>query len=83
MFKIGLTQKKLIAIQNKLMSAKTLIPRPACGQKGWQKGKPEFVRRTDIDQRANFELQRIVLDIMSQCTKFQDNVTCIISEKLK
>ena len=36
------------------MSAKTWIPRPARGQKGQQKGKPEFLRRTDIAQRAHF-----------------------------
>ena len=40
------------------MSAKTWIPRPARGQKGQQKGQqkgePEFLRRTDIAQRAHF-----------------------------
>ena len=39
---------------NKHMSEKSWIPRSARGKKGQQKGKPEFLRRTDIDQRAHF-----------------------------
>ena len=40
-----------------MFSAKTLIPRLAHGQlnghnKGQQKGKPQFLRQTDIEERA-------------------------------